>query len=210
MSAVIAVGAVCKRVAEASSVDAAPPPKSRRRSREKAIKSEMLRAASDLFVALGHDLADMQLIADSAGVTKATLYAHFGSKSALLRAVVEYWMEALPQPALPTQMQGSLRKSLEEVARALLQHALHPASIALTKIMMRSNWIPQKRWRQRYRPYQMHVEKALWQCPRCEDPVRTARQFLVLAVGSLDPGTAAHIDEARIAAAVELISLAYE
>lgn len=73
-----------------------------------------------------------------------------------------------------------------------------------------SSKIPPKRWRQRYRQYQVYVEKALWQCARCEDPVRVARQFLVLAVGSMDPGTAAHIDETRITAAVALMCLAYE
>ncbi|MCU1725130.1 TetR/AcrR family transcriptional regulator [Pseudomonas sp. 5P_5.1_Bac1] len=210
MLSVIAVTGVRKGMVKGNSGDAPPPQASRRHSREKEIKSDMLRAASDLFVALGHDLTNMQLIADSAGVTKATLYAHFGSKSALFRAVVDYWMEALPEPALPALAQGGLRSSLEKVAGALLKHVEHPASIALTQIMMRSNWIPPKRWRQRYRQYQVYVEKALWQCARCEDPVRVARQFLVLAVGSVDPGTAAHIDETRITAAVALMCLAYE
>ncbi|MEK1938900.1 MAG: helix-turn-helix domain-containing protein [Pseudomonas sp.] len=205
-----AVGRVCKRVAETSATRAVPLQASRRRLREQEMKSEMLRAASDLFVALGHELASMQLIADSAGVTKATLYAHFGSKDALFRAVVEYWMDALPQPVLPTQVRGSLRSNLEKVAHGLLLQALHPASVALTHIMLRSNWIPQKRWRQRYRAYQLCVEKALWQCARCDDPVRVARQFLLLAVGGLQPGSTETIDQARIAAAVELVSLAYE
>lgn len=139
---------------------------------------EMLWAASDVFAALGHDLANMQLIADAAGVTKATLYAHFGGKAQLFRAVIEYWMEELPKPALSCQVKEELRTCLEEVARELLQQSVHPASLALTNILMRSNWVPQKRWRQRYLPYQAYLEKTLSQCARCNDPVRAAAQFL--------------------------------
>lgn len=42
---------------------------SRRGRRER----EILRAASEVFAALGQDLANMLVIAESAGVTKATL-----------------------------------------------------------------------------------------------------------------------------------------
>jgi AcrR family transcriptional regulator len=169
----------------------------------------MLWAASDVFAALSHDLANMQLIADAAGVTKATLYAHFGGKAQLFRAVIEYWMEELPEPALACRVKGELRTDLQNVARELLQQSVHPASLALTNILMRSNWVPQKRWRQRYRPYQLYLEKTLSQCARCDDPVRAAAQFLLLAVGSVDPGTAKPTDAPRIAAAVELFILAY-
>ncbi|MFZ3206273.1 MAG: helix-turn-helix domain-containing protein [Pseudomonas sp.] len=178
---------------------------SRRGKRQK----EMLWAASDVFAALGHDLANMQLIADAAGVTKATLYAHFGDKAQLFRAVIEYWMEELPEPALACEVTGELRSCLEAVARELLQQSMHPAFLALTHILLRSNWVPQKRWRQRYLPYQVYLEKTLSRCVRCNDPVRAAAQFLMLAVGSVDPGTAKPADAPRIAAAVELFILAY-
>lgn len=170
---------------------------------------DMLWAASDVFAAFGHDLANMQMIAESAGVTKATFYAHFGDKAQLFRAVIEYWMEELPEPSLPSEVNGELRSCLEAVAQALLQQSMNPAFLALTNILLRSNWVPQKRWRQRYRPYQAYLEKALCQCARCDDPVRAAGQFLLLAVGSLDPGTATLTDAPRITAAVELFILAY-
>ncbi|WP_332821089.1 TetR/AcrR family transcriptional regulator [Pseudomonas sp.] len=170
---------------------------------------EMLWAASDVFAALGHDLANMQLIADAAGVTKATLYAHFGNKAELFRAVVEYWMEELPEPALADAVEGDLRAHLEEVARELLLQATHPASHALTRIFMRSNWVPQKRWRQRHHPYRAHLQKALSQCPRCNDPTQASAQFLLLAVGSLDSSIVTPADECRISAAVDLFVQAY-
>ncbi|WP_339460317.1 TetR/AcrR family transcriptional regulator [Pseudomonas sp. EA_105y_Pfl2_R69] len=170
---------------------------------------EMLWAASDVFAALGHDLASMQLIAESAGVTKATLYAHFGDKAQLFRVVIEYWMEELPEPALACEVTGKLRDCLEAVARELLQQSMHPAFLALTNILLRSNWVPQKRWRQRYRPYQAYLEKALGQSARCNDPVRAASQFLLLAVGSIDCSNLIPVNESRISAAVELFVQAY-
>ena len=169
---------------------------------------EMLWAASDVFAALGHDLANIQLIAESAGVTKATLYAHFGDKAQLFRAVIEYWMEELPEPALACEVTGELRSCLEAVARGLLQQSVHPAFLALTHILLRSNWVPQERWRQRYRPYQAYLETVLSQSARCNDPVRAAGQFLLLVVGSIDciliPAS-----ESRVSAAVELFVQAY-
>lgn len=170
---------------------------------------EMLWAASDVFAALGHDLANMQLIADAAGVTKATLYAHFGGKAQLFRAVIEYWMEELPEPALADPVDGNLRTQLDEVARELLRQSVHPASLALTRILTRSNWVPQKRWRQRHRPYRVHLQKALSQCPRCNDPSQASAQFLLLAVGSLDSSIVTPADESRICAAVDLFVQAY-
>lgn len=172
-------------------------------------KREILRAASDVFAALGHDLANMQLIADSAGVTKATLYAHFGNKAQLFRAAIEYWMAELPEPALADPVEGDLRAHMEEVARELLRQAVHPASLALTRILTRSNWVPQKRWRQRHRPYRAYLQKALSQCPRCNAPSQAATQFLLLAVGSLDSSIVMPADELRICAAVDLFVQAY-
>lgn len=170
---------------------------------------EMLWAASDVFAALGHDLANMQLIAASADVTKATLYAHFGDKAQLFRAVIEYWMEELPEPALACEVTGELRGCLEAVARELLKQSMHPAFRALTNILLRSNWVPQKHWRQRYRPYQAYLETVLSHSARCNDPVRAASQFLLLAVGSIDGSNPIPVNESRVSAAVELFVQAY-
>lgn len=62
-------------------------------------RRELVQAASEAFATLGYDLSNMLLIAESAGVMKATLYAHFGSKAKLFRAVIEYWLEELHRQA---------------------------------------------------------------------------------------------------------------
>ncbi|MBG0840691.1 MULTISPECIES: TetR/AcrR family transcriptional regulator [Pseudomonadaceae] len=183
-----------------------PAQKDRRRDKR---RREMLWAASDVFTALDFNQANMQAIADSAGVTKATLYAHFGDKEQLYRAVIDYWLEELPEPKLPCQARGGLRACLERVARELLQQSEQPASHALTHIALRSNRIPQKRWRQRYLPYQNYLEKALSQSARCSDHGQAATQFLLLAVGSIDCSNLMAVSEPRLAAAVELFVQAY-
>lgn len=183
-----------------------PTQKGSRRDRR---KREMLWAASDVFTVLGYELANMQSIADSAGVTKATLYAHFGDKDKLFRAVTDYWLEELPEPKLSCQVKGGLRTCLQKVANELLQQIGHPASQALTHILLRSNRIPQKRWRQRYRPYQAYLEKALSQSTRCNDAGQAAIQFLLLAVGNLDCNNPMAVNESRVSATVELFIQAY-
>ncbi len=181
----------------------------RRQKARLAREREIVRAASGVFAALGYDLVNMQVIADAAGVTKATLYAYFENKAQLFRAVIEHWMEELPEPALAYSAEGDLRAQLNEVAQALLRQAGHPASLALASLLARSNWIAQKRWRQRHRPYRSYLEQALSRCPHCSDPARAASQFLLLAVGSLESGTVLPVDEARVIAAVDLFVRAY-
>ena len=59
------------------------------RGRLNAKKNErILDAATELFVELGFDAAPMDKIAARAGVSKQTVYSHFGSKEALFSAVV--------------------------------------------------------------------------------------------------------------------------
>lgn len=178
-------------------------------SRRDRRRREMLWAASDVFTVFGFELANMQAIADSAGVTKATLYAHFSDKEQLFRAVINHWLEELPEPKLSCQANGGLRACLDKVARELLLQSEHPAFHALTHILLRSNRIPQRRWRQRYRPYQCYLEKALSQSTRCIDPRQGATQFLLLAVGSLDCNNPLLVNEARLTAAVETFVQAY-
>lgn len=183
-----------------------PAPMDSRRGRR---RREILWAASDVFTVFGFDLANMQAIADAAGVKKADLHAHIGDKEQLFRTVIDYWLEELPEPKLPRHANGGLRVCLEKVARELLQQSKHPAFHALTHILLRSNRIPQKRWRQRYRSYQCYLEKVLSQSTRCIDPRQGATQFLLLAVGSLDCNNPLLVSETRLTAAVDTFVQAY-
>ncbi|MDY3920305.1 MAG: TetR/AcrR family transcriptional regulator [Candidatus Limivivens sp.] len=52
-------------------------------------KEKILESALDLFYARGYDAVGVQEIAESAGVTKPTLYYYFGSKRGLLETLLE-------------------------------------------------------------------------------------------------------------------------
>jgi TetR/AcrR family transcriptional regulator of autoinduction and epiphytic fitness len=60
------------------------------KSRDKSKKREkILEGAIDVFINLGYELASMDKIAETAEVSKRTVYNHFGSKENLFQAIVD-------------------------------------------------------------------------------------------------------------------------
>lgn len=101
----------------------------RRRSREKIVV-----AASDVFLETGFLGASMDSVADRAGVSKQTVYAHFASKEALFIHVVE---------AMTGGAARDLREDVEEtfddrpVGDYLHQTAIDQLTIVMTPALMR-------------------------------------------------------------------------
>ncbi len=59
------------------------------KSRDKSKKREaILNGAIDVFIRMGYEPASMDKIAETAGVSKRTVYNHFGSKENLFQAIV--------------------------------------------------------------------------------------------------------------------------
>lgn len=59
------------------------------KSRDKSKKrAKILEGAIDVFISMGYELASMDKIAETAGVSKRTVYNHFGSKENLFQAIV--------------------------------------------------------------------------------------------------------------------------
>lgn len=59
------------------------------KNRDKSKKrATILDGAIDVFISMGYELASMDKIAETAGVSKRTIYNHFGSKEKLLLAIV--------------------------------------------------------------------------------------------------------------------------
>src|SRR5687768_8612154 len=54
-------------------------------------RDRLLRAAATLFADHGVDAASVDAIADAAGRTSGSVYAHFGSKEGLLLALLDAW-----------------------------------------------------------------------------------------------------------------------
>ncbi len=68
------------------------------KNRDKSKKREaILNGAIDVFISDGYELASMDKIAETAGVSKRTVYNHFGSKENLFQAVVEDFLSQRQQ-----------------------------------------------------------------------------------------------------------------
>ncbi|TDD26260.1 TetR/AcrR family transcriptional regulator, partial [Actinomadura sp. KC06] len=67
----------------------------RRRGRSPQKRTAVLDAARELFLADGYDRASVDAIAARAGVSKATVYDHFGDKGKMYLAVVDQVSERL-------------------------------------------------------------------------------------------------------------------
>lgn len=64
-------------------------PRSRRAERAAATRARVIEAAAALFVELGYRSATIEAIAERADTSVETIYARFGNKAALLKAVVD-------------------------------------------------------------------------------------------------------------------------
>lgn len=97
----------------------------------------ILRAATRLFLAHGFAGASMDAIARAAGVSKLTLYAHFGDKEGLFQEMVRRRCEAYGQGgsfedllALPP------RDALRRIARGFLALLLDPEVVRLHNVIV--------------------------------------------------------------------------
>ena len=70
-----------------TAIDTENHPKSRKMASKKS--KSVLQAARSTFLELGYDRTSMDTIAQGAGVSKATVYAHFESKEALFSRLIE-------------------------------------------------------------------------------------------------------------------------
>jgi AcrR family transcriptional regulator len=92
----------------------------RRSTTARPTDDELLDGALAVFAEVGFHAATMQQIADQAGCTKPTLYAHFGTKDALYAVVVEREVTALRQ-WMYNAYDSILDKPLDEQVRVSTQ-----------------------------------------------------------------------------------------
>jgi len=88
--------------------------KERDKSKKRAI---ILEGAIDVFIEMGYELASMDRIAETAGVSKRTIYNHFGSKDHLFQVIVEDFLAE--RQKLKTIKYDS-KKTLEEQLLAFI------------------------------------------------------------------------------------------
>ena len=86
---------------------------------------KILRAALAVFLEVGFERANLDKIAAQAGVTKPTVYSHFGSKVGLLQAVAQQQAQQVITQFSPNlKSTGNVRRDLTGFAKSFLtEHA---------------------------------------------------------------------------------------
>jgi TetR/AcrR family transcriptional regulator len=86
-------------------------------------KDCLLEKALGLFARKGYEGAGVQEIVAAAGVTKPTLYHHFGSKEGLLAALLAQRMDAFLDELAALPLSGDLEQDLRACAQRLFSFA---------------------------------------------------------------------------------------
>ena len=111
----------------------------------------ILEAAKRLFLEQGYDGVSMDQIAAEAGVSKLTVYSHFGDKDSLFTTVVKAHCEQQLPTALFNASAGlPLRECLSQVAGAFAAMVFAPEAIAGHRMMctpqMAASSVPARFW----------------------------------------------------------------
>lgn len=106
------------------------------RPKDPAKREAILAAAKELFLDRGFAQANMQEVADLAGVSKLTLYSHFGDKTALFVAAVrEHYDHHLPDMIFQGWDRNDLRGALLAFARTYHDYLILPGTIAGRRLL---------------------------------------------------------------------------
>lgn len=99
--------------------------------------AQIATAAAEIFMQSGYEAASMDEIARRAQVSKATVYAHFKSKSelfgSLMRGVTEVRISALFESGVP---QNDVRATLEVIFERIINIMLTPPALGLYRVIV--------------------------------------------------------------------------
>ena len=188
---------------------------------------EILRAARQVFIAKGFEAASMDAVAKTAGVSKATVYAHFKSKSDLFAAIVAQVagrltgeIQAVMEARLP------LREALMRIGAEFLDVLVDSERVRIFRMMVAEADRFPELGRVFYRAGPLVMQDCLADFLAeaaaegklvIEDPGLAARQLLSLIKSDMhlrclfDTGTRPSLAECekQVAAAVEVFLKAY-
>jgi TetR/AcrR family transcriptional regulator, mexJK operon transcriptional repressor len=172
----------------------------------------ILAAAKRAFLSSGYGAVSMDLIARRAGVSKATVYAHFAGKEELFGAVIarecEHYFASFSPGELDPQ---DVRGSLTTLGRRFLELVLAPDAVALYRIILaevpRFPAIGEVFWRAGPERERAQIEEFLRRAAASgalslNDPRRGAEQFLGLVRGDVQLRQLLRLDAAAAEAAI--------
>jgi len=100
-------------------------------------RAAILDAAKRLFTLQGFDGVSMDQIASQAGVSKLTVYSHFGDKDALFtEAVRAKCEEQMPADLFPADLKGPLRLQLTRIAQAFFALITSDEALSMHRMML--------------------------------------------------------------------------
>ena len=160
-------------------------------------RAAILDAAKQLFIEQGYQGVSMDQIATTAGVSKLTVYSHFGDKETLFAAAIAATCEeVLPEELFAPAPAGTLREQLRSIGQAFFDLITSDEAISMHRLMntpgtaenaMRElfwNAGPQRLQAAFARFLQPHVAAGRL---RIDDIPLAASQFFCLLKGELHP-----------------------
>ena len=99
-------------------------------------RAAILDAARRLFILQGYERVSMDQIASEAGVSKLTVYSHFGDKDSLFGDAVRVHCEqGMPTSLFDEDAQTPLRRRLEAIGHAFFTMVMAPDAVAGHRIL---------------------------------------------------------------------------
>jgi TetR/AcrR family transcriptional regulator, mexJK operon transcriptional repressor len=113
-----------------------------RPTREEAVRRDarLLEVATKLFMERGFDCTSIDAVAETAGVSKPTVYARYHDKrdlfTAVLRATIQRWLAPLSAAAEAAKVNPrSVETTLHDLSRHLLDHTSAPEVVMLRRTL---------------------------------------------------------------------------
>jgi len=190
------------------------------RTRADAKRAVILKGAKAIFLRDGFAGTSMDAVAAEAGVSKMTVYRHFGSKEDLFAGVITDLCDRIIDTDLDEMLKRSPQEALRAYARKMIEIVFAPETIGLHRIVVAEGHRFPKLGRLFYATGPQQCIDALAQYlarnrkdPRFKlrEPRRAAEEFLELLRGyahlrvllGLEKAPSGRDVQARIAAAVQ-------
>lgn len=156
-------------------------------------RSAILAAATRVFIESGYGSASMDAIARAAGVSKQTIYSHFGAKQTLFAAITQGKCEHLLKPMfLPEVLDADPERLLAEIAERFLDLVFVPGNMEFFRVVVaecrRFPELAEVFYRSGPERAAGHLARYLAEMDRkgalaVADPARSARLFFCLLRG---------------------------
>jgi TetR/AcrR family transcriptional regulator, mexJK operon transcriptional repressor len=195
-----------------------------RPTREEAVRRDarLLDVATKLFMERGFDCTSIDAVAETAGVSKPTVYARYHDKrdlfTAVLRATIQRWLAPLSAAAEAAKVNPkSVETTLHDLSRHLLAHSSTPEVVMLRRTLAAqavqfpelAKFAHEEGWLRGVRAVAILLQQFADRGQiRIEDPAIAADLFLSLLLGNTDKlhgiATRPKLQEVRRQAAVKL------